>query len=76
MVNVVSAIIVISVVRISWRSQCNTEQVFCSLWLLGVKTYKTLIEEGKKSLKTQTTMCFAVQLKLQKLQDEVNPFLS
>ena len=39
-------------------------------------SYKTLIEEGKKSLKTQTTMCFAVQLKLQKLQGEVNPFLS
>ena len=39
--------------------------------------YKTLIEEGKKSLKTQTTMCFAVQLiKLQKLQGELNPFLS
>ena len=38
--------------------------------------YKTLIEEGKKILKTQTTICFAVQLKLQKLQGEVNPFLS
>lgn len=38
--------------------------------------YKTLIEERKKSLKTQTTMCFAVQRKLQKLQGKVNPFLS
>ena len=38
--------------------------------------YKTLIEEGKKSLKTQTTMCFAVQLKLQKLQGKLNPFLT
>ena len=38
---------------------------------------KNLIEEGKKSLHIQTTiMCYAVQLKLQKLQGEANPFLS
>ena len=42
-VNIANVVIIISIVRSSWNSQCSKgvtikNSVFCSLWLLGVKS--------------------------------------